>query len=47
MLSGTQGKRVAVFALVTAVGPKPRSARSSRVNLAALRTVKLLPVFLT
>ena len=34
-LSGTQGKRVATFALVTTVGPQPRPARSTPVNLAA------------
>ena len=28
-LSGTQGKRVATFALVTTVGPQPRPARST------------------
>ena len=45
-LSGTQGKRVATLALVTPVGPEPCPARSTRVNLAALRTVQLLPAFL-
>src|SRR5208337_3284257 len=29
LLSGTQGKRVATFALVTTVGPEPRPARST------------------
>ncbi|MGB2610880.1 MAG: hypothetical protein WBC80_18045 [Isosphaeraceae bacterium] len=35
-----------MFALVTTVGAEPRPARSTRVNLAALLTVKLLPAFL-
>jgi len=38
---------VATFVLVTTVGPQPRPARSTRVNLAVLLTVKLLPAFLT
>ena len=47
LLSGTEGKRVATFVLVTTVGPEPCPARSTRVNLAVLRTVQLLPAFLT
>jgi len=46
-LSGTQGKGVATFALVTMVGPNRVLPDQPRVNLAALRTVKLLPAFLT
>ena len=46
-LSGTQGKRVATFALVTTSGPNRVLPHQPRVNLAALRTVKLLPAFLT
>ena len=38
---------MATLALVTPVGPEPCPARSTRVNLAALRTVQLLPAFLT
>ena len=38
---------MATFALVMTVGTQPRPARSTRVNLAALRTVQLLPAFLT
>ena len=46
-LSGTQGKRVATFALVTTVGPQPRPARSTPGEPARVQTVKLLPAFLT
>src|SRR5208282_717986 len=46
-LSGTQGKGVATFALVTMVGPNRVLPDQPRVNLAALRTVKLLPAFFT
>ena len=45
-LSGTQGKRVAAFALVTTAGPNRLLPDQPRVNLAAQRTVKLLPAFL-
>ena len=37
---------MATFALLTTVWPEPRPARSTSVNLAARRTVKLLPAFL-